>query len=846
MKKLLLIDGNSILNRAFYGMASNMLVTKDGLFTNAIYGFLNILEKYLNEDNPTHIAVAFDLKGKTFRHEIYEQYKAGRKGMPTELAVQLPVLKDILNAMNITLIEKEGYEADDILGTLSIRASDDTDVVVLTGDRDMLQLVTDKCTVKIPTVSSGQKTVNMFDIDTFRKEYGIEPSEFIDVKALMGDKSDNIPGVQGIGKVGALNLIKEYKDIDNLYQNIDNIDKPALKEKLIKDKYNAFLSKELAKIDTLVPLDDLKTDNLKIKPFNNQQLLKLFIKLEFNSFIQKFQLEEKDENINETAQQFNEVSDLKDFDKTGSKLFLYYKLDENILEIEIMNEKHQILKAFDKEAYICLKEIFLSDLTIVSHYLKDLFVYCFYNNIKIPDKYYDTATAMYLLDSMKEKYDIDDTYRNHNISGSVNDPKPYKIKYLQKYSENEIKTTDMQSLFYDIELPLVEILAYMEYVGIRADRDYLFELSEYFDNEINITAKKIFDYAGCTFNINSPKQLGIVLFEQLKLPHAKPNSSGGYSTSAEVLEKLKRYPIVEEILYYRTVSKLYSTYAQGLLSAILIDGRIHSKFNQTVTATGRISSTEPNMQNIPVRTEIGRKIRKAFIPEEGYTMISGDYSQIELRILAHIADDENMRNAFLNKEDIHASTAAKVFGVNLADVTKEQRYAAKAVNFGIIYGISDFSLSKDINVPVKKAAKYIEDYLNHYSGVKEYMQKIVRSAMEDGYVSTIYGRRRYIPELSSPKFQIREFGKRVALNAPIQGSAADIIKIAMIRVYKQLKEQNLKSRLILQVHDELVIETHKQEIEQVKEILQQSMEKGFDLSVPLDIEISVQDSLLKG
>jgi DNA polymerase-1 len=686
----------------------------------------------------------------------------------------------------------------------------------------------------------------MFDIDTFRKEYGIEPSEFIDVKALMGDKSDNIPGVQGIGKVGALNLIKEYKDIDNLYLNIDNIDKPALKEKLIKDKDNAFLSKELSKIDTFVPLDDLKTDNLKIKPFNNQELLKLFIKLEFNSFIQKFQLEEKDENINETAQQFNEVSDLKDFDKTGSKLFLYYKLDENILEIEIMNEKHQILKAFDKEAYICLKEIFLSDLTIVSHYLKDLFVYCFYNNIKIPDKYYDTATAMYLLDSMKEKYDIDDTYRNHNISGSVNDPKPYKIKYLQKYSENEIKTTDMQSLFYDIELPLVEILAYMEYVGIRADRDYLFELSEYFDNEINITAKKIFDYAGCTFNINSPKQLGIVLFEQLKLPHAKPNSSGGYSTSAEVLEKLKRYPIVEEILYYRTVSKLYSTYAQGLLSAILIDGRIHSKFNQTVTATGRISSTEPNMQNIPVRTEIGRKIRKAFIPEEGYTMISGDYSQIELRILAHIADDENMRNAFLNKEDIHASTAAKVFGVNLADVTKEQRYAAKAVNFGIIYGISDFSLSKDINVPVKKAAKYIEDYLNHYSGVKEYMQKIVRSAMEDGYVSTIYGRRRYIPELSSPKFQIREFGKRVALNAPIQGSAADIIKIAMIRVYKQLKEQNLKSRLILQVHDELVIETHKQEIEQVKEILQQSMEKGFDLSVPLDIEISVQDSLLKG
>ena len=386
----------------------------------------------------------------------------------------------------------------------------------------------------------------------------------------------------------------------------------------------------------------------------------------------------------------------------------------------------------------------------------------------------------------------------------------------------------------------------MEFIGVKADKEYLLKLSEYFDNELNITAKKIFEYAGCTFNINSPKQLGQVLFEKLNLPKAKTNASGGYSTSVDVLEKLKQFPIIEEILYYRTVSKLYSTYAQGLLSSIAIDGRIHSKFNQTVTATGRISSTDPNMQNIPIRTEIGRKIRKAFVPENGYTIVSGDYSQIELRILAHIAKDENMINAFMNHEDIHTATAAKVFGITKEEVTKEQRYAAKAVNFGIIYGISDYSLSQDINVPVKKAAKYIEDYLNHYSGVRDYMHRIINSAIENGYVTTIYGRRRYLPELSSPKFTVREFGKRVALNAPIQGTAADIIKIAMIRVYMQLKQMKLKSRLILQVHDELVIETHNQEIPQVKQLLLDSMENNFNLLVPLDIEISVQDSLLKG
>lgn len=846
MNKLLLIDGNSILNRAFYGMAANMLVTKDGTFTNAIYGFLNILEKYLVEDEPSHIAVAFDLKGKTFRHDMYDKYKAGRKGMPPELSMQLPILKEILTAMNIPILEKEGYEADDILGTLSLNASDQMAVTVLTGDKDMLQLVSDKCTVKIPTTSSGQKTVNVFDLQTFIQEYGINPDMFVDVKAIMGDKSDNIPGIKGIGQVGALSLIKEFKSLENIYSNIDSITKPALKDKLEKNKEIAFLSKELSRINKNVPLDDISLDSIKRKSFNNDKLLELFRNLEFNSFIQKFNLDET-YNSNEVE----EISFIKkDYtDKNqfiNKKIFIAYSLDDNLSSIEIITDELEMFVSLGLEADGMLKDALSSADIVVSHYLKELFVYCLNNNIEIPKKYYDTATALYLLDSMRDKYDIDDTYRNLNSKGSADDPVSYKIKYIYEYSEKQLQQTDMVSLFYDVELPLIEVLAFMETTGIKADRQYLLDLSEYFDNELNKTASDIFDLAGMTFNINSPKQLGNVLFEELKLPKSKTNASGGYSTSVDVLEKLKMYPIVDKILYYRTVSKLYSTYAQGLLSAISSDGRIHSKFKQTVTATGRISSTDPNLQNIPIRTEIGRKIRKAFIPEEGFTIVSGDYSQIELRILAHIAQDKNMIKAFLDNEDIHTSTAAKVFSIPLQEVTKEQRYAAKAVNFGIIYGISDYSLSQDINVSVKNAGKYIKDYLEHYSGVKEYMERIVKTAIENGYVKTIYGRRRYLPELSSPKHSVREFGKRVALNAPIQGSAADIMKIAMIKVYNELKTKKLKSRLILQVHDELVIETSIDEIEEVKSILLHNMRDSFELSVPLEIDLSQQNSLLKG
>lgn len=845
MDKLLLVDGNSIINRAFYGMAANMLVTKEGFYTNAIYGFLNILERFINEDQPTHIGVAFDLKGKTFRHEIFDDYKAGRKGMPQELAMQMPVLKDILKAMKIPIFELENYEADDLLGTLALNFSE-KDTVILTGDRDMLQLVSKNCTVKIPsTAASAKDNVYIYDLKAFEEEFGITPHMFIDVKAIMGDKSDNIPGVRGIGQVGALKLIKEYKTIENIYENLDKITNQSLKNKLIEDRDQAFLSKELAEIKKDAPLGNVSLDSLKLEKADEKNLLDLFIKLEFNSFIQKFNLdkiEDKEKKTNELV--FKESKNLSDF--YHKPIYLHTSFYQGQPNISIMNDELDIMDISDLEVNQVLADVFKNGQIIISHYIKELFVYAFKNDIQLPKNFYDTATALYLLDSMKDKYDIDDSYRLYNIDAKQDDPICYKLKYLYQYSKEEIEKNHFNQLFYDIELPLVEVLAYMEFVGIGADKEYLIELSNYFDQELNITAKDIFDYAGETFNINSPKQLGNILFNKLDLPKPKINPSGSYSTSVDVLEKLTDYPIVEKILYYRTISKLNSTYAQGLLSAIEGDMRIHSNFKQTVTATGRISSTEPNLQNIPIRTEIGRKIRKAFVPKEGYTIISGDYSQIELRILAHISQDDNMIDAFLHKQDIHTLTAAKVFNISPEQVGPEERHAAKAVNFGIVYGISDFSLAKDIKTSVKEAGQYIKDYLNFYSGVKKYMQDIVVKAKDLGYVDTLYGRRRYIPELSSPKFAIREFGKRVALNAPIQGSAADIIKIAMVNIYKEIKESGLKSRLILQVHDELVIETHESEVELVRELMERHMKDHFHLSVPLEVEISQQNSLLKG
>lgn len=839
MKKLLLIDGNSILNRAFYGMAANMLITKSGIYTNAIYGFLNILEKYITEDEPTHIAVAFDLKVPTFRHGFYHEYKVGRKGMPPELSIQVPILKDILKAMNITMISKEGYEADDIIGTLSMSSSKNMMSVILTGDRDMLQLISSYCTVKIPTVTSGKKTVNIFTNDVFIEEYGIEPQKLIDVKALMGDKSDNIPGIAGIGEKGALDLIRKYGSLEEIYENIENISKPALKEKLIKDKDNAFLSQKLATIYCDVPIGNIAIDDLVVKELNKEDLIKIFRELEFNSFIDKFGLRnvktEDTDIVSDFCMSASDDTLVKD-----CNVYISYSIIEDVLTLTYMTDENKIYEVSPFESYEILKKIIDGNNHLISHYIKDLLLYCMKSRIKVPKQYYDTATALYLLDSMKDKYELGDIYRNLNANGRDNDPDVYKIKYLYAYTNDSLHKNDMYDLYNDIELPLVEVLASMEYIGIRTDGDYLRTLSEYFNSELTVTTKQIFDFAGESFNVNSPKQLGEILFEKLKLP-----SKGNGSTSVDILEKLKEYPIVDKVLYYRTLSKLNSTYAQGLLSKIDSDGRIHSNFKQTVTATGRISSTEPNLQNIPIRTEIGRRLRKAFIPNEGYTLLSGDYSQIELRVLSHIAQDKNMINAFNHDADIHTITASEVFKTPIDKVTKAQRQAAKAVNFGIIYGISDFSLAKDINVSVSEASKYINDYLEFYSGIRSYMTEIVQKAKTDGFVTTIYGRRRYLPELNSPKFSVREFGKRVALNAPIQGSAADIIKIAMVNIYNALKEGKYRSRLILQVHDELIIETHLDEVDSVKELLIKYMTDHFKLSVPLKIDFSIGNSLLK-
>jgi DNA polymerase-1 len=655
----------------------------------------------------------------------------------------------------------------------------------------------------------------------------------------MGDKSDNIPGIAGIGEVGALDLIRKYGNLENLYENIENISKPALKEKLVKDRDNAFLSQKLSKIYCDVPIVNIAIDDLKVRELNKEDLQKIFRELEFHSFIDKFGLRNLENEDNKTVSDFC-ISALNDTSINDSNIYISYSIKDDALSLTYMTDDNRIFEASAFESCEILKKITDGNNRLISHYIKDLLLYCIKNNIGIPKQYFDTATALYLLDSMKDKYDLGDIYRNLNVNGRDNDPDVYKIKFLFTYTKDNLHKNEMYDLYNDIELPLVEVLASMEYIGIKADGDYLRSLSEYFNSELTVTTKEIFDFAGESFNINSPKQLGEILFDKLKLP-----SKGNGSTSVDILEKLREYPIVNKVLYYRTLSKLNSTYAQGLLSKIDSDGRIHSNFKQTVTATGRISSTEPNLQNIPIRTEIGRRLRKAFIPNEGYTLLSGDYSQIELRVLSHIAQDSNMISAFKHDADIHTITASEVFKTPVDKVSKAQRQAAKAVNFGIIYGISDFSLAKDINVSVKEAAQYINDYLEYYSGIRFYMTEIVQKAKADGYVTTIYGRRRYLPELNSPKFSVREFGKRVALNAPIQGSAADIIKIAMVNIYNALKAGKYRSRLILQVHDELIIETHLDEVDAVRELLIKYMTDYFKLSVPLKIDFSIGNSLLK-
>lgn len=871
MNKLLLIDGNSIINRAFYGiMGSKMLMTEDGTYTNAVYGFLSILFKELDDIKPEYLVVAFDLKAPTHRHKMYDKYKANRHGMPEELAMQMPILKETLKAMNVCIIEKEGYEADDILGTLAKWGQkEELEVTVLTGDRDSFQLIDKNIKVRIPRTKMGKTETEDYTVEKIEEEYGLEPLDLIEVKGLMGDTSDNIPGVPGVGEKTALNLIKQYKSIDEVYNHIDE-QKGKLKEKLSENKDLAYLSRTLGTIDINAPIEkDLGA--FQVEEWNKPEVLEIFKKLKFNRFIDRFALQE---NIGATSfsdSQINtEIEHEKIVDKTKlaelkqeiqeNKVIYYYLTEEKFI---IYSPKTN--KCFSIENIQDFKDIF-EDKNILkcSYKQKEEFIILWNKGIEAKNLMFDIAIAGYILNSNINKYTIEylaNEYINFDIAeylsntektgveqitlfDNAEEPKEdktyiyaYAIYKLYNVLTQKMKEAGSIDLFNKIEMPLTEVLASMQYEGIYIDKQELLDFGKELQEKIDILTQEIYELTGEEFNINSTKQLGEILFEKLKLT-AKKKTKTGYSTDVDVLEKIKyEHPVIEKILEYRQLQKLNSTYVEGLIPYIDETGRIHSKFHQTVTTTGRISSTDPNLQNIPTRMELGRKLRKVFKPEQGYIFVDADYSQIELRVLAHISEDKNMIEAFCNNEDIHAQAASKVFNIPLEEVTKEERTKAKAVNFGIVYGISEFGLGEQLGVSRKKAKEYIEQYLDKYSGIKEFMINIVEETKEKGYVETLYHRRRYVPELKSNNYMVRQFGGRVAMNTPIQGTAADIMKIAMINVYNKLKENNLKSKLIVQVHDEILVETLKSEKEQVKQIVKEEMENVIKLKVPLLAEV---------
>lgn len=861
MNKLLIIDGNSILNRAYYGI--RMLNAPDGTPTNAVYGFLNILFKQMEDIQPDGVCVAFDVKEKTFRHKMYDLYKAQRKPAPEDFLVQLPLIKEVLSAMNITCLECPGFEADDIIGTVSrICEENDTECYILTGDKDDLQLASKKVKISLVITRMGSTTTTVYDDNSVLEKYGVTPTEFIDVKGLMGDSSDNIPGVMGIGEKTAFSLISNYKSIENIYNNIETIDvTKSVREKLINGKEDAFLSKKLATIDRNMPLHD-DINDFVIKEYKDE-LAEIFIRLNFKQLMSKLKLSAN----NKKTVEFSEKCEIIDEE-------IFYHLDDKAIAYFLYQDSDSLAISYDGKYYYiqnpsdnALKQFFATGLRI-SHNIKEDIIYLKKRDIDFNSDCFDVMIGAYIINPVRNGYNLDeiaselvgvdissdDKYYNGQMMMDFGDEDKndiieksakelFAISELWKTISQKIKESNQEELCYKIEMPLIKILAEMQIEGVLVDKCALEEFGNELKEKIDLYTSEIYDLAGKEFNINSPKQLGEILFIDLGLPHGKKTKTG-YSTNAEILEKLKSvHPIVEKILEYRQVSKLKSTYVDGLLSVINPEtGRIHSNFNQTVTATGRISSTEPNLQNIPVRTPLGRQMRKMFIAPEDKAFADADYSQIELRVLAHIANDENMQNAFKNGNDIHTQTAAKVFGVSLDNVTPEMRSGAKAVNFGIVYGISEFSLSQDLNISFNKAKKYIEDYFESYPGIKKYLDNVIKDGTDKGYVSTIFGRRRYMPELRASNKITQAFGQRVAMNAPIQGSAADIIKLAMVNCYNKLKEKGLKSKLILQIHDELIVESYPDEIEEVKKILQTEMENAAVLSVPLKVDINIGKS----
>lgn len=871
MKKLLIIDGNSILNRAYYGIRP--LTAPDGTPTNAVYGFLNILLKHLDEESYDYLCVAFDVKEKTFRHKRYELYKAQRKPAPEDFLVQLPLMKEVLAAMNCMCMELHGYEADDIIGTVSkICDQSGVECNILTGDKDDLQLISDNTTVKLVVTRMGRTTTTDYHPEQFREKYGIEPSEFIDVKALMGDASDNIPGVAGVGEKTAMSLIQNYKNIDYIYEHIDELEiKEGVRNKLKNDRDNAYLSYELATIDRNAPIEFDFSAAVR-GGYNESELAALFTRLNFRSFISKLKLDKATEaaEATDTIEGIGKSADFKDLISAArAAKKVAYTLSGNRLFIK--PPKGDVIYAdADKED---LKEFFGdSEISKVGYDIKEDIIAVSEYGIDAPESpframTFDVMLAAYILDPTQSSYPIDtlctkylSAYLDCDDSADggeqlsmldVIEPssdktqliinRVYAIERLAEKMADEIEKNGQHYLYYDVELPLTEVLARLQLRGMYVDRDELTDFGRMLDDRINLLCDEIYSLAGEEFNINSPKQLGVILFEKIELPFGKKNKSGGYSTNAEILEKLRdKHEIVEKVLEYRQLAKLKSTYVTGLSSVVNPKtGRIHSHFNQTVTNTGRLSSTEPNLQNIPVRTPLGREIRKMFIAEkDGWTLIDADYSQIELRVLAHIADDSAMKQAFLDNEDIHTQTAATVFKTPVDEVTPLMRSRAKAVNFGIVYGIGAFSLAKDIGTSRAEAQQYIDEYLAHYGNVALYMNQVIESAKECGYITTVLGRRRYIPELSASSHQLRMFGERVAMNAPIQGSAADIIKIAMVNVDRRLAESGLSARLVLQVHDELIVESPESEKDAAAAILKEEMEKAYKLSVPLIVDMN--------
>lgn len=887
--KFMLVDGNSILNRAFYGLQGRqLLATSDGLYTNAVFGFINIVNKYIDEEEPGYICVAFDLKAPTFRHLEYDGYKAKRKGMPEELAVQVPVIKEVLDAMNVKRLEMEGYEADDILGSLSLCAEKEgMDAVIVTGDRDALQLASLHTRIKIPTTRGGKTLTNDYDNNSIVEKYGVLPVQLIDVKGLMGDQSDNIPGVPGIGEKTALELIHKFGSIENIYEHLDQVDRKSVRQKLEENKKLAFMSKKLAAIDRNMPCIPNMEEFIR-KPFNEEKLYDVFTRLEFKSFIEKYELGSRKVALADLLN-IECISDTDDINAVMKEVYkagrcsVFYLIDrvDNFsnrlvgMALSWGKEKsyyiHFCDDAHENEFLLQMKDM-LEDSAISKsgHDIKNLITYLRTKGIMLDGLTFDTMIAAYIIDPSRSTYTVSqlaDEYLNmelaaiEHLSGKGKNFVPYSeipveklsnaaglhsaaVFMLQDKLDSIIEANDQKELYYEIELPLIEVLSEMEYWGFKANIDDLREYSMELENRINSITKEIYSMAGEEFNINSPKQLGVILFEKLGLPVVKKTKTG-YSTDAEVLEQLSsKHEIISKILEYRQLVKLKSTYAEGLLNVVNPEtGRIHSNFNQTVTATGRISSTEPNLQNIPVKLEMGRKIRKVFVAQDdNFILTDADYSQIELRILAHITGDENMMAAFRNKEDIHTTTASRVFGIPPQDVTPLMRSKAKAVNFGIVYGIGEFSLSKDLGISRKEAKQYIDGYLDKYPGVRQYMHDIVEQGKKNGYVTTIFNRRRYLPELKASNFNIRSFGERIAMNTPIQGSAADLIKIAMVKVYRALKAKKMESRLILQVHDELIVETFTDEKDAVAQILNDCMGEAVILSVPLDIEIKTGKS----